>query len=400
MVAYAITAFGVSGVSLLAPLLPDLAELYGVSASDLSWYQTAVMLPGVVTAVATTHLVERIGLRPSLTGGLLLFGVAGTALAFVPDLWPALVLRVLQGIGSGGLVAMAVILLRRLPDGVSARAVGANSAVVSLAMVALPLVGSALGALSVRAPFLVYAAAAAVLGAVVSAVLPRGEPRPRRDGPPGPSARMSWVMASTVVLNVAFFGWLLYLTPIVLDARGVGLGLRGAVLSAQSGIATIVTLATVRLRESVPVPRLLAASWGGARGDPVRDRTGRRCPLRAHRADLGGGVLRGREPGADDRGVGFRSVDGRRLVAELGSSRSGPWPDRGQGTPRDHARGVGARGGCRRGGRRRARQRDETSVGVATASPARGVQGSASPYLFISRSTFKKWFNHNSLHRL
>jgi ACDE family multidrug resistance protein len=262
-VAYLTTGAGVSGVSLVAPVLPELAATYGVDPDEMAWFQTAVMAPGVLSAVLLTRLAERLGLRPVLAGALAVYGLTGLSLLAVTDYQLAVALRLVQGFGGGALVAASFVILRRLSDVSRARAIGRNAALVSFMMVLLPLVGSALGSVSPRLPFSVY-----VLAAVLAPLAWRWSPeraerqlaRHRLSG--RARATLSAVLTCTVLVNVVFFGWLLFLAPVLLSERyGLAVEHRGLVLALQSLGATVVALATTRIRARGRYRRLTSAGW-------------------------------------------------------------------------------------------------------------------------------------------
>lgn len=260
--AYATTALGVSSVSLLAPVLPELAARYGVDSEAMALFQTAVMLPGIVTGLLMGRFGARGHLRTALAVSLLVFGLAGTSLACVESFSVAVALRVVQGAGGGGLVAASFMLIGAVAEPRRFRAVGHNAAIVSTMMVVQPLLGSSLGALSAAAPFGFY-----FLAVIAGGLVPRTVPAAARASAParvrrsGPPREVAGALAMTVILNVLAFGWLLLLTPLVLDDAGVSIRWRGWVLAGQFGIATVVTFATARWRNRRRFDALLLAGW-------------------------------------------------------------------------------------------------------------------------------------------
>ncbi len=227
----------------------------------MALFQAAVMLPGIVTAVLMTKLLSTFGLRLILAGALAIYGGAGTAVLVVASYEAALVLRVLQGVGSGGLVAIAFVLLRQLPKARRGRAISVNASIMSFMMLLQPLLGSALGAISPRTPFLFYALSLVLAAATLIIIRSGNDLRPQRTIKGRFSKGLALIMAMSLTLNVLFFGWLLYLTPIVLELFGWGLGVRGVVLASQSGLATVVTIATSRLLLRKRYFLLLTAGW-------------------------------------------------------------------------------------------------------------------------------------------
>lgn len=262
-VAYLTTGAGVSGVSLVAPVLPELAATYGVNPDQMAWFQTAVMAPGVLSAVLLTRLAERLGLRPVLAGALAVYGLSGLSLLAVTDYELAVALRLVQGCGGGALVAASFVILRRLSDVSRARAIGRNAALVSFMMVLLPLVGSALGSVSPRLPFSVWALAVFLAPLAWRWSPERAEHSTVRQRLSGPArTTLGAVLACTVLVNVVFFGWLLFLTPILLSERyGLAVEHRGLVLALQSLGATVVALATTRVRARSRYRGLSSTGW-------------------------------------------------------------------------------------------------------------------------------------------
>lgn len=249
LTAHAATAAGVSGVSLIAPGLPELATWYGVGVDTVAQLQMAVMLPGVLAGVFMSLIAPRLSPRVFLGSSSVLFGVSGFMLVFVTDFALAVVLRLCQGWGSGVLVSSGFALLRRLDEPARTRATGNNSALITAMMVVLPLTGAALGVIAPTAPFAAYVLAlgVALLARGGTDHVPLGRTRTSaRTRTVGPGLVV--VLGSTVLLNTVFFGWLLYLTPILLaQSFTLSVELRGMVLAAQSLVATCVTLAFARL---------------------------------------------------------------------------------------------------------------------------------------------------------
>ena len=103
---------------------------------------------------------DRYGRRPLLLGGLLLFGGAGTAVAFAPSFGWVLALRALQGVGFSAVIPLTIVLIGDLLEGrreVSGH--GLKVFIDRVGEVVLPPLGGALALVGWRWPFLAYAAA-------------------------------------------------------------------------------------------------------------------------------------------------------------------------------------------------------------------------------------------------
>jgi MFS family permease len=111
-----------------------------------SWAFTAYLLADVVGMVDAGRRTDRVGPRPSLLGGLLLFAVGLVVDALARDMPMLLVGRVLQGLGGGQLiVAVYVVVARAVPAAARPRVFAA----LSSAWVVPALVGPALAAVGV-----------------------------------------------------------------------------------------------------------------------------------------------------------------------------------------------------------------------------------------------------------
>lgn len=156
LTAFALTIVAVSAVSLIAPSLPELARSYGVTEPTMAWFQSAVLVPGLIAAPVAMRLTRRHGLRRVLVVALMLYGLAGVSHVVESPFAIAVLTRGVQGVGGAALLAGGFALLGRLPDQQRARGVAANAALMSTMMVLQPLIGAALAAWWLRAPFLFY----------------------------------------------------------------------------------------------------------------------------------------------------------------------------------------------------------------------------------------------------
>lgn len=249
--AYATTAVGISAVSLIAPSLPELAAIYGVTVGEVAAIQVAVLVPGIFSARWLLGRGSDRGLSRMLALALLGYGLFGSSLLFVSS-WPlVLSLRVLQGFFCGGLVAGAFALLGRGGED-GQRRIARNAALVCVMMAIQPLVGSFLNGFGPRWPFAFYLTALplgvamlrrsrgdtlAVPRVVATADDTLGEAKPRTGE----------ALLVTGVINALLFGWLLYLAPVHLaESYGAGVGVRGVVLSAQAALGAVLALAVAR----------------------------------------------------------------------------------------------------------------------------------------------------------
>ncbi|MDN5932729.1 MAG: MFS transporter [Pseudonocardia sp.] len=162
------------GFGLVAPTLPVFVRSFDVGITAASLVISVFALARLVFAPSSGWLVSRVGELRVFTAGLMIVAVSSAAMAFAGEYWHLLALRGFGGIGSTMFTISAVSLLLRLaPPEIRGRASGMWATGFLLGNIVGPLAGGGLVAISLRAPFLVYAAML-VLVALVSGVLLRG----------------------------------------------------------------------------------------------------------------------------------------------------------------------------------------------------------------------------------
>jgi MFS family permease len=156
-ITFATSVASVSGANLLYPVLPVLAADLQVDAARIGLAMVAFTAPAIVLAPLFGILADLRGRRWLLVFGLALFGLAGGAAAFAPTYDWVLVCRVVQGIGMSAITPLTIVLISDLlPDELEIHGQGYKVAIDRVAMIALPLAGGVLAALSWRYAFLVY----------------------------------------------------------------------------------------------------------------------------------------------------------------------------------------------------------------------------------------------------
>lgn len=155
LIIFSITLIAVLGVSSITPALPAISRAFDISTREVAWLVAIFTLPGVVLTPVAGLLADRFGRKRILVPSLALFAVAGSACAMAGDFGDLLVLRALQGIGAASLGSINVTLIGDIYSGNQrTTAMGYNSAVISVAAGAYPLVGGALTVFGWRYPFL------------------------------------------------------------------------------------------------------------------------------------------------------------------------------------------------------------------------------------------------------
>lgn len=265
-----LSAIGSFGFAAITPALPDLATLYGVSTSRIALVQTVPAIPGILLAPYLGSLADHHGGRRAARFSLVVFAVGGLLAAAAPGLGLVLAARFLQGFGTAGLLGLGAYLIgiTRAP-GERGRAVGMNSAALTLGSLTAPILGGLLASTGAARVFLVYVVALPVL--LVTGLIPDD----RGAGPRAPLREQLRVLRddlgsrgertdAVLLLPLSFFAMLLFtsglvLVPFVLDAAfGIDSVGRGVILSAMSLASTVAAFVIPSLRTRVTVRGILA----------------------------------------------------------------------------------------------------------------------------------------------
>jgi ACDE family multidrug resistance protein len=156
----------VGGSTLLYPVLPVLAGDLGVAEGEIGLAMAAFFAPAIVLAPIFGIIADLRGRRWMLICGLVVFGLAGSALAFAPSFVWVVALRAVQGIGMSAMSPLTIVLISDLlPPERELHGQGLKVVFDRIAMIILPVLGGALAALSWRVsvtPFLLALPLAAI----------------------------------------------------------------------------------------------------------------------------------------------------------------------------------------------------------------------------------------------
>ncbi|HVB00882.1 MAG TPA: MFS transporter [Acidimicrobiales bacterium] len=151
------------GASAILPLLPSFLRESGSNPGLVGIVMAAYFAASVLTQYPVGRLCDRIGARPVLFSGLVVFAIGSIGFALSSGPWIAIVCRGLQGIGSSAAsIAEGAIIGTQVPHERQGRAYGAIYASQMFAFAVGPLLGSIAGLGSIRELF-VAAGIAAVL---------------------------------------------------------------------------------------------------------------------------------------------------------------------------------------------------------------------------------------------
>jgi predicted MFS family arabinose efflux permease len=170
------------GVNFIQPALPAMKGALGASDSALGLVIAVYTAPAIILAPLLGIVADLYGRRWLLACGLMIFGLAGTAIAFAPSFQWVLILRAVQGLGFCSVLPLTIVLIGDLLEG--DREVGGQGLKVFLDRVGyliLPPLGGALAAIAWFWPFFFYIVAVP-LGLLVLLWMPetkaRGQPQP------------------------------------------------------------------------------------------------------------------------------------------------------------------------------------------------------------------------------
>ncbi len=160
---FAVTLMGVMGVSLLSPVLPQMANHFDISEKQIGLVIVAFTLPGIGLSLFIGVFTDRVGRKKVLIPLLLIFSIAGVACGLAPDFQSLLFLRFLQGIGGAGLITLSTTLIGDYYTGVErSSAMGLNASILSIGAAFYPFIGGLLGIFGWSIPFYLYLIASPV----------------------------------------------------------------------------------------------------------------------------------------------------------------------------------------------------------------------------------------------
>jgi MFS family permease len=250
------------GFGIVAPILPQYASDFGVSALAVSAVVSAFGLFRLLFAPVSGKLTQVLGETPVYVIGLLIVAASMIATAFAPTFELLLVFRALGGIGSTFFTVSAMTFLaRKAPPQIRGRVSGAYASAFLIGSVAGPLLGSGLLVFGQRVPFLVYGGALIFAAAFVFFMLRRSRLEDRQNGDQRQRATLgeAWQHTSYRAALVSAFanGWATFgvrnsIVPLFAASAFVGGGwvidsgqLAGVALAtfAAGNVAVVLTLA-------------------------------------------------------------------------------------------------------------------------------------------------------------
>lgn len=172
----AVVAFCVAlGFGVVAPAIPLFAREFGVGTTAAGAVVSAFALMRFVSGLASGRVVDRVGERTALVGGIAVVAVSSLLAGLAVSYPQLLVLRGVGGVGSAVFTIASTSLLLRVA---SAAQRGQTQSVYRAGFLIGGIVGPALGGavvgVSLRAPFFLYAGTLVLAGLAGALLLPRG----------------------------------------------------------------------------------------------------------------------------------------------------------------------------------------------------------------------------------
>jgi MFS family permease len=267
---FSITVTGILANTLIGPAIPDILDAYHQPDSRAGLFVAAGTFPGIVMAPVIGVLADRYGRRAVLVPCLTAFGVFGVLAGLAPTFPSLLGLRLLQGLGSAGLINLAVVLIGDSWDGLDrARRVGQNAAVLTASLAVMPPIGGLLTELGgwrlAFAPFSLGLVTAVVVHRRLDGTRPNAGATLREQlGGASVAVRHRDVLGSITIAVVIFmliFGLFLTTLPLMLEREfGLGPAARGLVIAAPAITSTLTAVRLGWLRGRFGAVRLITSA--------------------------------------------------------------------------------------------------------------------------------------------
>ena len=145
------------GFGIIAPTIPLFANSFGVNNTQVGLIISAFALARFASGLFSGKLVDKFGERIVYTAGIGFVAITAFAAALARSYAELLIYRAVGGLGSSMFsVAAGSILLRAVDDTRRARVQSLYNGSFLLGMMAGPVIGGFLTAISLRAPLLIY----------------------------------------------------------------------------------------------------------------------------------------------------------------------------------------------------------------------------------------------------
>lgn len=204
----AMTAFGAISIDMYLPAVPTIARTFGASLAAAERTVSIFFLGMALGQLVYGPLADRIGRRPPLLGGVLIYVIASVACAVATSVELLAIARLAQALGAcAGIVIGRAVVSDRYDPNETARILSLLMLVMGLAPILAPLAGSAVMAVaSWRTIFWVLAAFGTLVGIAIWGSLPESRSALTAATARGESALASY---AAILRDRRLFGYLL-----------------------------------------------------------------------------------------------------------------------------------------------------------------------------------------------
>lgn len=270
---FTVTLTGILNNTLITPAIPDILAEFGVSNESSGILVAAGSTAGVVVAPLVGLLADRFGRRVVLTSCLAIFGTFGLTAALAPTFPILLGARLLQGVGSAGLVNLAVVIIGDHWVGAErTKLIGRNASVLTVGLALMPIVsGAVTQAANWRVTFGLYTVALGT-ATVAYMVLEPGRP-PQRTSPLEQIREAGAIVRRPEIITILAIGFLVFMIifglflavfPLQLAQRfDLDAGPRGLMISLPAVTSSLVAFNLGRIRAALSVRRIIVVGGIG-----------------------------------------------------------------------------------------------------------------------------------------
>lgn len=204
------------GYGVVAPVLPQFAQAFGVSNFAASAVISSFALSRLLFAPVAGHIVARLGERTTYVTGILIVAVMTGVAVFVTGYWQLLISRGIAGIGSSMFsIAATALMIKVTPQPQRGQVAGMNSAAFLLGNLLGPVMGALVAGWGLRAPFAIYFVTLVMAAIVVGVALRHsahavGGSRAHASAPLSLREALSLRQYRGALLSTFSFGWAIF----------------------------------------------------------------------------------------------------------------------------------------------------------------------------------------------
>ncbi|MEJ5928840.1 MFS transporter [Corynebacterium sp. H128] len=188
------------GFGIIAPILPQFARSFDVSAAAASAVVSVFALSRLLFAPSSGRAVDKLGSRRVYMLGLVIVAVTSGSIAFTQEFWHIIVLRLLGGVGSTMFTVSAMgFIVQHSPPNIRGKASSAYASAFLIGNVLGPVLGALVEPLGMRVPFLIYGVALLVVTGFVGTML-----RPKPDAVETVKVTIPAMQVNEVISNPSY----------------------------------------------------------------------------------------------------------------------------------------------------------------------------------------------------